>query len=523
MILLYHKVAPEALTYWWVSVDAFDRQMGDLQGRQVVHLDDYDPYNPDHVVITFDGVYENVYQYALPILRKWGYPFELFIVGDHVGGNNAFDPVEPLTSFASIEQLAAMTTAGGRLQWHTASHSRLHEISSERLAHELTVPAQLRRRFSPPHFGWFAYPHGDHTPAVVDAVRASFQGALSCVGGNDQDPWQLNRAIVDETTRLTKSSVAVIVANYNYGRFVGEAIESVLLQTVPPDEVLVIDDCSTDGSEGVIARYADRVRFVRNSRNLGIIDNFNKAVSLTTSSYIGFLGADNRMRSDYVEHCKAVLDRNEQVAVAYSDMLLFGPRSSLQAARVGAEMIGESATERWPIYLWRFPDPSPRRLEQLPVDNFIHGSSMYRRAAFEEVGGYKPSERAEDHDLFRRMVRAGWEAERVPCPLIEYRQHSLAQTNTVLSLQMELEHFRRATITQRAGMEELEHFRREAAILREELNATRESMAALRQSRSWRLTAPLRVVGHLARGNVSPVVHGIGIRSANAFAKLRAQ
>ena len=523
MILLYHKVAPETSTYWWVSVDAFDRQMADLQGREVVTLDQYDPRNPNHVVITFDGVYENVYQYALPILRKWGYPFELFIVGDHVGGDNAFDAVEPLTRFASMEQLAALTTAGGRLQWHTASHSRLHEISSERLAHELTLPPRLRATFPPPHFRWFAHPRAGQTSAVSDATLARFQGPLPCVAGNGYDQWQLNRVTVDETTRLTKSSVAVIVANYNYGRFVGEAIESVLFQTVPPDEVLVIDDCSTDGSEAVIARYADRVRFVRNSCNLGIIDNFNKAVSLTTSSYIGFLGADNRMRSDYVERCKAVLDRNEQVAVAYSDMLLFGPRSSLQAARVGAEMIGESATERWPIYLWRFPDPSSQRLEQLPVDNFIHGSSMYRRAAFEEVGGYKPSERAEDHDLFRRMVKAGWEAVRVPCPLIEYRQHSLAQTNTVLSLQMELEHFRRATSTQRAGTEELEYFRREAAVLREELNATRESMAALRKSRSWRLTAPLRVVGHLARGNVRPVVHGIGIRSANAFAKLRAQ
>ena len=513
MILLYHKVAPETPTYWWVSVDAFDRQMADLQGREVVTLDQYDPRNPNHVVITFDGVYENVYQYALPILRKWGYPFELFIVGDHVGGNNAFDAVEPLTRFASIKQLAALTTAGGRLQWHTASHSRLHEISSQRLAHELTIPAQLRARFPHPHFGWFAYPHGDHTPAVVDAVRARFQGALSCLAGNDQDPWQLNRVIVDETVRFTKSSVAIIIANYNYGRFVAEAIESVLSQTMAPDEVLVIDDCSIDGSEEIIARYADRVRFVRNSRNLGIIGNFNKAVSLTTSSYIGFLGADNRMRSDYVERCKAVLDRDEGLAVAYTDLLLFGPRASLLAARVGAEMISESITERWPVYLWRFREPSAQHLEQLPVDNFIHGSSMYRRQAFAKVGGYKPSNRAEDHDLFVRMVTAGWGAARVPFPLIEYRQHSLTQTNTVLSLQMELDHYRRATSALRAQMEELEQFRREAVA----------AMAALRQSRSWRLTAPLRVVGHLARGNVKPVVHGIGLRSANVLAKLRAQ
>src|SRR5687768_4653453 len=96
MILLYHKVALEAATEWWVSADAFDRQMAALSAYEVVHLADYDFANPRHVVITFDGVYENVYDYAFPLLRKWGYPFELFVTGDYIGGDNAFDAIEPL-------------------------------------------------------------------------------------------------------------------------------------------------------------------------------------------------------------------------------------------------------------------------------------------------------------------------------------------------------------------------------------------------------------------------------------------
>lgn len=443
MILLYHKVAPATPTIWWVSADAFDRQMADLQAYTVVPLRDYDPANSKHAVITFDGVYENVHQYALSILKKWGYPFELFLVGSTIGGDNAFDVVEPLTQFANLEQLQQMAAAGGTLQWHTMTHSRLDGLAVADLDRELDVPDGLRQQFGGHHFQWFAYPHGDHNQEVVARVKDRFSGALSCVAGNDTDRYQLNRVIVKEETRLTASSVAVIVANYNYRPYVAEAIESVLAQTMAPDEILVIDDCSTDGSEEVIARYSRQVRFVRNENNLGIIGNFNKAVALTRSSYIAFLGADNRMRSDYVERCKAMLDGAPDAGCVYTDMLIFGSRAQLLADRVAAERIAVSACDNHPIFLWRFPEPTPETVAAMSSKNFIHGSSMYRRSAFDEIGGYRQSETAEDHDFFTRMLDSGWGAVHVPQALIEYRQHSMTQANTVLELQLELDFWKR--------------------------------------------------------------------------------
>ena len=78
---MYHKVSLLNESMWWVSVDEFNRQMCELSEFDVVYLDDYNPRNPKHAVITFDGVYENIFNYALPILKKWGYPFELFVTG----------------------------------------------------------------------------------------------------------------------------------------------------------------------------------------------------------------------------------------------------------------------------------------------------------------------------------------------------------------------------------------------------------------------------------------------------------
>ncbi|HXG00609.1 MAG TPA: polysaccharide deacetylase family protein, partial [Bacteroidota bacterium] len=137
MILMYHKVHPETPTKWWVSVDEFWRQMEELQRYIVVSLDRYDPTDPKHVCITFDGVYENVYQFAVPILKKFGYPFELFITGGSIGQGNEFDAgEEPPARFASREQLKRCIEAGGRLQWHTTSHPDLTAVDGRALEHE---------------------------------------------------------------------------------------------------------------------------------------------------------------------------------------------------------------------------------------------------------------------------------------------------------------------------------------------------------------------------------------------------
>ena len=93
MILMYHKIYPDSPTMWWVDVDNFYRQMCELKCRKVVSLDDYDPADPDHVVITFDGVYKNVLTFAAPILKDFGYPFELFVTSDYIGKDNSFDTV----------------------------------------------------------------------------------------------------------------------------------------------------------------------------------------------------------------------------------------------------------------------------------------------------------------------------------------------------------------------------------------------------------------------------------------------
>jgi GT2 family glycosyltransferase len=542
MILLYHKVAPEPLTQWWVSADAFDRHMAALAAYRVVLLSEYDPADPSLAVITFDGVYENVHQFALPILRKWGYPFELFVTGQYIGGDNAFDSVEPFARFCSLEQVENMVAHGGRVQWHTATHRRLQGLDAATLRSEVAVPDALRARFAPPHLRWFAYPHGDHSDDAVAAVRAQYDGALSCVAGNDRDCYQLNRVTATEGTRLQRSRVTLIVANYNYGSLLPQAMESVLAQTMAPDEIILIDDASTDGSQAVAERYRDVAHVVLNEQNLGIVGNFNKAVGLASGDYIAFLGADNRLRCDYIERCRSALDADPVLGIAYTDMVIFGHLARQLAESVAAKQIGVSVVERWPIFHWTFPEATPEALAGIGSRNFIHGSSMYRRRAFDAVGGYQMSDGPEDHHLFVRMLQAGWHARRVPWALVEYRQHSGGQANTTLGLQMEVTRLQQ--VDQRLDVKllqlreqelllesravELQQLQRcmkktqqdesrvraeltaSEQLLREtqqevkricaELAASEERLRALLATRSWRITRPIRALGLLVRG-----------------------
>ncbi len=225
------------------------------------------------------------------------------------------------------------------------------------------------------------------------------------------------------------STVAIIVPNYNYGSYVEDAVESVLAQDLQPDEVLIIDDASTDSSARVLERYRGRVPIVFNETNLGIVENFRKAVSLTSSDYIAFVGADNIAVSTFVRNLKDALDREPGAGIAYFDMEIFGPRAQELAQMVDATTIGDGSH---PTFYWAFPDPTPDSLAKLEHDNFINGSAMFRRAAYDAVGGYRRTDGPEDADLFLRMVRADFSAVRVPKALLRYRQHSAGQANTVL-------------------------------------------------------------------------------------------
>ncbi len=111
--------------------------------------------------------------------------------------------------------------------------------------------------------------------------------------------------------------VSVCIPVYNCEKFIGSAIDSVLSQTFRDFELLIVDDCSTDGTSHIVKQYHDpRIRYVVNDANLGLSGNWNKALSLALGSYIKILCDDDVLYPDCLKRQVDILDNPEHTAVA---------------------------------------------------------------------------------------------------------------------------------------------------------------------------------------------------------------
>lgn len=97
--------------------------------------------------------------------------------------------------------------------------------------------------------------------------------------------------------------ISVAMATYNGEQYIGQQLRSVLSQTLPPDEIVICDDCSTDSTVQIIKKIISetpdcRIRLVENAENLGYIQNFYKAIRLTRGDYIFLADQDDVWHPD---------------------------------------------------------------------------------------------------------------------------------------------------------------------------------------------------------------------------------
>jgi glycosyltransferase involved in cell wall biosynthesis len=288
--------------------------------------------------------------------------------------------------------------------------------------------------------------------------------------------------------------VSLIIACYNYGHFLDEAVESVLAQSYLPDEIILSDDASTDDSAEIMkkysARYPERMILNLNENNLGIQRHFNQVVNRTSGDLIIILGADNRIPSNYVESLLSLMSTDERIGVAYTDFALFGGRAKLDYER----MIEQFRGARLPsgVFITNFPDYDEHSKVLLSQgNNFIHGSSMYRKSAFDLVNGYENrNDGPEDLSFFQAILSSGLTAKKARDTFLEYRQHSADQANYQFSYFGELKRLR-------LEIQEMAALQLECDRLQDELSQVHAGLTELRNSRSFKigrlLLAPARV------------------------------
>ncbi len=114
--------------------------------------------------------------------------------------------------------------------------------------------------------------------------------------------------------------VSVIVPNYNHARFLRQRVDSILAQTFQDFELVLLDDCSTDGSRSILREYASdpRVRLEFNDANSGsAFKQWNKGIRLAQGEYVWIAESDDYADPHLLERLVAVLESNPAIAYAY--------------------------------------------------------------------------------------------------------------------------------------------------------------------------------------------------------------
>lgn len=113
--------------------------------------------------------------------------------------------------------------------------------------------------------------------------------------------------------------VSVCIPTYNYGQFIGEAIESVLGQTLPDFEIIITDNASTDDTAAIVAEYVSkdsRIHYLRNDTNIGMVGNWNRCLALASGEYVKFLCSDDLLEPDCLAELARLLDQNQSASLA---------------------------------------------------------------------------------------------------------------------------------------------------------------------------------------------------------------
>lgn len=202
--------------------------------------------------------------------------------------------------------------------------------------------------------------------------------------------------------------VSVIVPTYNRGHLIGQSIDSLLEQTLQPQEIIVVVDGSTDSTMDVLSRYGKRIRVVR-TENGGKSKALNLALSMVSNPYTWIFDDDDIACPDALKRLYPVLEENPGIGISYGTLDTF---SGDWPSAVGAPLTCFQSQDRCFLYL------------MLMQSFFIwQGAMLVRTECYRAVGAFDERfTRSQDYDMALRLLHR-FSAIGVPHVIFHQRQH----------------------------------------------------------------------------------------------------
>lgn len=210
-------------------------------------------------------------------------------------------------------------------------------------------------------------------------------------------------------------TISVIIPVFNGGNFIAEAIDSVLNQTTTVDEIIVIDDGSTDNTAQLLRSYSNKIKYIFQN-NLGVSAARNNGVRLARSKYIAFLDHDDIYLPNKVADALSIFTANPKADIVLG---------------------------KWE-YL--FSDPIFEEIHRKKVgttnstSGVLVGSYVFKKTVFEKIGYFDEKLKfAEDVDLMMRINNSNLQIIHSEQLYLKYRSHN---TNSTKAAGFEMENQR---------------------------------------------------------------------------------
>ncbi|MDQ3776859.1 MAG: glycosyltransferase [Pseudomonadota bacterium] len=203
--------------------------------------------------------------------------------------------------------------------------------------------------------------------------------------------------------------ISVCLLTYNHVEVIESSLRSILDQTITGYEVIVSDDCSTDGTWEKIRELAaadERVKPVRTPHNMGMPGNANFAVAQSTRPYIALLHHDDLYRRDLLEKWASVMERFSDTTYVFNSYDVPNAEYHYGEKFSSERLDGRAFLEKHLFKKWRCP---------------VRGTAMIRRSAWDAIGGMREQfNLLADVDMWMRLSRIG-AVGYVPEPVIKPR------------------------------------------------------------------------------------------------------
>lgn len=215
--------------------------------------------------------------------------------------------------------------------------------------------------------------------------------------------------------------VSFVVPCYKLGHLLRDCIHSILMQTYQEFEILIMDDCSPDGTAEISHSYTDtRIKYNRNTVNMGHLRNYNAGISRACGKYVWLISADDCLRSPRVlEQYVAVMEQHPAVGFVFCPAVGLGPHGESDVLRYSVR--GDHDT------IFRGREFLSRYL--LDSDCVVVASAMARKDCYTSVSMY-PEDMPYAGDWYIWSIFSlHYDVAYLASPMVCYREHDLSMTN----------------------------------------------------------------------------------------------